>query len=237
MGTPMTPGNHCRRCGQALTRRFCSRCGTDSACSSCGSTLIGSFCGECGTPSGAGLQPQALTSESRRRVWPIPTSIAAALLLIFGVITYVASSDRATSSTVTTSDSIGGGQVNAPTESTSTTAPPTSTTSPAPPTSVAVNCPVDDASLKAAIVKSGAMNGPTMSHMGVVAGSARYAIGTKYILFRLTAIDELGAQGGGMFMRCDAGTWKFINFVVGYSCDPTWVGEDRAAAVTFQICE
>jgi len=72
--------------------------------------------------------------------------------------------------------------------------------------------------------------------MGITAGSKKYAIGNKYIYFSLAPIDAYGAQGGGIFMRCDTDIWKFLTFVDGMSCNPAWTGDNRAAAVTFKIC-
>jgi hypothetical protein len=88
----------------------------------------------------------------------------------------------------------------------------------------------------AAINKAGFSNAATLSHMGVGAGSIKFTQANKYVSFKLVPIDQMGSQGGGIFMRCDGGTWTFLTVVDGYSCSSKWIGEDLDAAKTFGIC-
>ena len=167
--------------------------------------------------------------------WLLPASITALVVILIGSVIALANSNGDGSDSQTIAES--GIQIEATTTqapTTSTTASPTTTA--APPTTVPVSCPTDQASLKAKIVEAGFSNASTMSHMGVQPGSLKNAMGTKYIYFRLAPIDEFGSQGGGVFMRCDSGGWAFLGIVDGYSCDPNWIGDDKSAAVTFDIC-
>jgi len=230
------PSPVCRSCGEPITRRFCSGCGLDSQCGACGATLLGAYCGECGTPSPTAEPGIVNRVQSKTRPkWLLPAAITALVVILIGSVIAIAGSNSDGSDSQAIADS--GNEIDTTTTqapTTSTTASPTTTT--APTTTIAVSCPTDQASLKAKIVEAGFSNASTMSHMGVQSGSIKNAMGTKYIYFRLAPIDEFGSQGGGVFMRCDSGGWAFLGIVDGYSCDPTWVGDDKAAAVTFKIC-
>ncbi len=156
-------------------------------------------------------------------------------MILIGSVVAIAGSNSDGSDSQTIADS--GNEIDTTTTqmpTTSTTASPTTTT--APPTTIVVSCPTDQTSLKAKTVEADFSKASTMSHMGVHSGSIKNAIGTKCIYFRLVPIDDFGSQGGGVFRRCDSGGWAFLGIVDGYSCDPNWIGDDKAAAVTFDIC-
>ena len=231
-----TTGN-CRSCGEPLTQRFCANCGTDSQCASCGAPLTGSFCGQCGAAvAGAATTSAAATAttKAKRAPWVIPVAIVAAIALIASLVTIAVVASGGGSS----SDENAIVDVSVAPESTTTVAPTTTAapTTTLPPTTVPVSCPADPNSLMAALAKGGFSNASTLSHMGVASGSSKFVMANKYIYFRLVPIDQMGSQGGGIFMRCDGGSWTFLGVVDGYSCDPKWVGQDADAAKAFGIC-
>ena len=232
--------SECRSCGEPLTRRFCSACGLDSQCASCGAKVTGPFCGDCGTSTGGtasastagALSGTEAASKSARSKWLVPVAVAVVLLLLAGTAAAVAlNGDSGKSSSSEVAQDV--------VESTTTIASTTTTqlaTTTVPTTAAPVGCPTDPTSLKTAVSLSKMYDANTLTHMGVRAGSNNFAMGTKYIRFTLEAIDQLGGQGGGVFMRCDGGTWTLLTIVDGMSCDPRWTGDDRAAAVTLRIC-
>ena len=222
----------CRSCGEPLEQRFCATCGADSACTSCGSTLVGAFCGVCGAAASTPAIPSVAPATGGRPPWVIPVAIVVviALLVTVGVIV------------VTRSDSREGNSesVAAPTVVESTTTLATTTTTVAPTTTAApVTVPVcqtDPATLKAVLLTTKSFDATTLSHMFVPASSVRSANNGKYVQFRLDALDDMSGQPVGVIVRCESGSWRYVTVVDGYSCSPTFVGEDLAAARIFGVC-